>query len=168
MHRANPLRLSATARATLALLAAVSAPSFASTQGVVISQVYGGNGNTFASDYVELFNAGSTAVSLSGWSLQYASATGTGTFAGNGVTALNGMLQPGQYWLVKMATTTGPALPTADATGTINMSSSAGKVVLANVATGLACNGSSASPCSAAQAAEIVDLVGYEIGRAHV
>ena len=161
MHRANPLRLSATARATLALLAAVSAPSFASTQGVVISQVYGGNGNTFASDYVELFNAGSTAVSLSGWSLQYASATGTGTFAGNGVTALNGMLQPGQYWLVKMATTTGPALPTADATGTINMSSSAGKVVLANVATGLACNGSSASPCSAAQAAEIVDLVGY-------
>ena len=33
-------------------------PSFASTSGVVISQVYGGNGNTVASDYVELFNAG--------------------------------------------------------------------------------------------------------------
>ncbi len=160
MHRANPLRLSATARATLALLAAAAAPAFASTQGVVISQVFGGNGNTFASDYVELFNAGASAVSISGWSIQYASATGTGTFAGNGVVALNGVLQPGQYYLVKMATTTGTALPTADATGTINLSSSAGKVVLANVATGLACNGSTASPCTT-QAAQIVDLVGY-------
>jgi predicted extracellular nuclease len=162
MHRATPLRLSATARAAVALLAAAAAPAFAATPGVVISQVYGGNGNTFASDYVELFNASASAVSLAGWSVQYASATGTGTFASNGVTALNGVLQPGQYWLVKMATsTTGTALPTADATGTTNLSSSAGKVVLANVATGLACNGSASSPCAPAQTAQIVDLVGY-------
>ena len=96
MQRAIPHRLSAIARSATALLAAIAAPSFASTSGVVISQVYGANGNTYASDYVELFNAGSTAVTLSGWSIQYASATGVGKFA-NGSTALNGTLQPGQY-----------------------------------------------------------------------
>jgi predicted extracellular nuclease len=160
MQRAIPHRLSAIARSATALLAAIAAPSFASTSGVVISQVYGGNGNTFASDYVELFNAGSAPVSISGWSIQYGSSTGVGNFASNGVTALNGVLQPGQYFLVKLATTTGPALPTVDATGTTNISGTAGKIVLANVSTGLACNGSSTA-CSPAQQAQIVDLVGY-------
>ncbi|MEK8029038.1 ExeM/NucH family extracellular endonuclease [Pseudaquabacterium rugosum] len=127
---------------------------------VVISQVYGGNGNTWASDYVELFNRGSTAVDVSGWSVQYASATGTGAFAANGVTALAGTLAPGRYLLVKLATsTTGTALPAADASGSLNLSGSNGKVVLANTANGLACNGGSIS--CAAYAAQVVDLVGY-------
>lgn len=160
MQRVISHQLSTIARCATALLAAIAAPSFASTSGVVISQVYGGNGNAFASDYVELFNAGASAVAIDGWSLQYGSATGTGNFASNGVTALAGTLQPGQHYLVKLATTTGPALPAADATGTTNLSGSAGKVVLANASTGLACNGSS-TPCSAAQLAQIVDLVGY-------
>jgi len=160
MQRVIPHRLTAIARGATALLAAIAAPSFASTSGVVISQVYGGNGNAFASDYVELFNAGSAAVAIDGWSIQYGSATGTGNFASNGVTALSGTLQPGQHWLVQLATTTGTALPAADATGTTNLSATAGKIVLANVSTGLACNGSS-TPCSAAQLAQIVDLVGY-------
>ncbi len=160
MQRVIPHKLSAIARSATALLAAIAAPSFASTSGVVISQVYGGNGNAFASDYVELFNAGASAVAIDGWSLQYGSATGTGNFASNGVTVLGGSLQPGQHYLVQLATTTGTALPAADATGTTNLSGTAGKVVLANVSTGLACNGSS-TPCSAAQLAQIVDLVGY-------
>jgi len=160
MQRVIPHKLSAIARSATALLAAIAAPSFASTSGVVISQVYGGNGNAFASDYVELFNAGASAVAIDGWSIQYGSATGTGNFASNGVTALSGTLQPGQHYLVQLATTTGPALPAADATGTTNLSGTAGKVVLASVSTGLACNGSS-TPCSAAQLAQIVDLVGY-------
>ncbi len=133
----------------------------ASTSGVVISQVYGGNGNTYASDYVELFNAGAAAVNISGWSVQYSSATGTGLFSGNGVTLLSGSLAPGQYYLVKLSTSaSGPALPAADATGTSNLSGSNGKVILANVGTGLACNGGS-TLCGAAELAQIVDLVGY-------
>src|SRR5688572_27534580 len=47
---------------------------------VVISQVYGGGGNAGASlthDFVELFNAGAVSVSLTGWSLQYATSAGT-------------------------------------------------------------------------------------------
>ena len=50
------------------------------SSGVVISQVYGGGGNASApyqNDFIELFNRGASAVSLNGWSVQYASATGT-------------------------------------------------------------------------------------------
>ncbi len=126
MHRASPLRLSAAARGVLALFAAASLPALASTQGVVISQVYGGGGNTGApynADFVELLNASSAPVSIGGWSVQYTSATGTGNF-GSFVTPLTGTLQPGQYYLVKLASgTVGANLPTPDATGTgTNMS----------------------------------------------
>lgn len=139
----------------------VATLSHASTQGVVISQVYGGNGSTLNRDYVELFNASSQPVNISGWSIQYSSATGTGLFAGNGIAALNGVMQPGQYYLVGLATAAiGAALPTVDATGTTNMSGTAGKVVLVNTSAGLACNGGS-TPCNASQQAQIVDLVGY-------
>lgn len=144
----------------LLLLGAWAAGVQASSSGVVISQVYGGNGSTYASDYVELFNAGSAAVDITGWSVQYASATGTGNFSANGVTTLSGTLAAKHYYLVKLATTTGTALPAADATGTSNISSSAGKVALVSDSTGLACNGGSTA-CSAAQLAKIVDLVGY-------
>ncbi len=44
---------------------------------LVISQVYGGGGNATASyrnDFIELFNRGTTTVSLAGMSVQYASA----------------------------------------------------------------------------------------------
>lgn len=129
---------------------------------VVISQVYGGNGSSFNRDFVELYNRGSAPVNITGWSIQYASATGTGNFSSNPVTAVSGTLAPGQYYLVGMATATGgTALPTPDATGTVNLSSTAGKVVLVNSTTGLACNGSTAQPCTATQLAAIVDLVGY-------
>jgi hypothetical protein len=150
------------------LATALCAAGLLSTSGfafgaadVVISQVYGGGGNTYNADYVELFNRSSAPVSVAGWSVQYASATGTGNFSGNGITALSGTLQPGQYMLVKLASTAGGSpLPAAEATGTANLSASNGKLILANVATGLACNGGS-TPCTTAQNAQIVDLVGY-------
>ena len=144
----------------------------ASASGVVISQVYGGGGNSGAThthDFVELFNAGTEAVSLNGWSIQYASATGTGNFGANSgqLTELpNVTLEPGQYYLVQEATgnaAIGAPLPTPDLVdGTpINMSGSAGKVALAKSASSLGCNGSIANPCSAAQLALIEDLVGF-------
>ncbi|HUG25813.1 ExeM/NucH family extracellular endonuclease [Piscinibacter sp.] len=148
------------------VLAGFTTLSLASASGVVISQVYGGGGNSGAplgNDYVELFNAGSAAVDVTGWSVQYASATGSGTFAANSPALLPPLaLQPGQSLLVGLASggSAGAPLPPADATGTINMSASAGKVVLVNAGTGLDCNGGSV-PCSPAQLAQIVDLVGY-------
>src|SRR6478672_12007569 len=58
---------------------------------LVISQVYGGGGNTGATlknDFIEIFNPGTAAVSVTGWSVQYTSAAGT-TWQ---VTALSGSI----------------------------------------------------------------------------
>ena len=54
----------------------------------------------------------------------------------------------------------GDPIATPDASGTIAMAAGAGKVIVANTTAGVGCNGSSA-PCTAAQLAQIVDLVGY-------
>jgi hypothetical protein len=152
--------------AALALaLLATDLPVRGVSADLVISQVYGGGGNSgapYKNDFVELFNRGSAPVSLSGLSVQYASATGTGNFGGNAIAVLSGSLQPGQYYLVQLAGgANGVALPTAAATGTVNMSGTGGKVALVNTTTGLACNGGS-TPCTAAELAQIVDLVGWD------
>lgn len=146
-----------------------SAPAAAVSPNVVISQVYGGGGNTaapYTHDYVELFNRGTTAVDLSGWSIQYASATGTGNFGATStqLTELSGTLSPGQYRLVQQASTAavGAPLPTPDIVDPtpIAMSASAGKVALVSTTASLGCNGGS-TPCSPAALALIVDLIGY-------
>jgi predicted extracellular nuclease len=147
-------------------LFALSYQAMASDNGVVISQIFGGGGNTSAplrNDYVELFNAGNSSVNLNGFSVQYASGTGTGNFGNNAIVGLpNFTLLPGQYFLVQQASggSVGNLLPTADASGSVNMSGTTGKVVLVNTTTGLACNGGS-TPCSAGDLAKIIDLVGF-------
>lgn len=122
---------------------------------VLISQLYGGGGNTGAAykqDYIELYNRSSTSQSLVGWSVQYASATGTSWSS----TALSGAIGAGKYYLVAMSTagTTGSALPTPDATGGTAMAAAAGKVALVNSTTAL--SGGNPSGTSGLQ-----DLVGY-------
>ncbi|MEZ0288532.1 MAG: lamin tail domain-containing protein, partial [Methylophilus sp.] len=136
--------------------------SLSAQAGVVISQIYGGQGNVYNQDYVELFNNGTAAVDISGWSVQYSSATGTGNFSANGVTTLSGLVQPGQYYLAGLrSAANGSALPTPDTSNNAtDMSGTNGKVVLVNSSSGLACNGGSTA-CSPAQLAQIVDLVGY-------
>jgi len=103
---------------------------------VVISQVYGGGGNsgaTFTNDYVELFNPGTSAADITGWTIQYSSATGT-SFGGSLVVTLPSATIPsGHYYLVQLASqsATGAALPAADIAFTnINMAGTAGKVIL--------------------------------------
>lgn len=72
---------------------------------LVISQIYGGGGGAGAlfPDYIELYNRSSAPVSLAGWSLQYASATGTGLFGVTGQITLlpDVMVPPGTYFLVR-------------------------------------------------------------------
>lgn len=151
---------------SVVLLALSSLPLLALSPNLVISHVYGGGNNSGAkwqNDFVVIFNRSNSSVSLSGMSVQYASATGTGNFSANLVASLSGTLAAGQYYLVQLAggTTNGDPIPvTPDATGTTNLSGTAGKVILANTTTGIACNGGS-TPCSSAQLAQIVDLVGY-------
>lgn len=138
--------------------------------GLVISQIYGGGGNTgapYTHDYIELFNDGPVAASLAGLSVQYASATGTGNF-GATTTQLTPLpaisLQPWQYLLIQEDSNAavGVALPTPDVTDAtpIAMGATGGKVAIVNSTSSLGCNGSSTA-CSAAQLALILDLVGY-------
>jgi hypothetical protein len=112
---------------------AASSTNFTILQSpILISQVYGAGGNSGAiynSDYIELYNRSEAAVDLSGWSVQYASASGT-TWQS---VPLSASLAPGKYYLIKLAGgTTGSALPAPDATGAINMSGTQGKVALRN------------------------------------
>jgi hypothetical protein len=146
----------------LALLAALllfPTAAGAGASNVVVSQIYGGGGNagaTFRNDYVELFNAGSGAVDLSGWTVQYATAAGTTWQA----TALSGTIAPGRYYLIQLASNAdvGAALPPADATGTSNLAGTSGKIALVRGAAAVTC-GASAGSCSADPLVE--DLVGY-------
>jgi uncharacterized protein len=65
---------------SLVLLPGGGEPAHASSPHIVISQVYGGGGNSgapYTHDFIELFNRSSEPVSLAGWSVQYASATGS-------------------------------------------------------------------------------------------
>jgi len=162
------LRVLLSALALIVLVLLVQ-PAGAVSQNLVVSQVYGGGGNTgatFNTDFVEIFNRGSSSVDLDGYSLQYASATGTGTFGANSgqLTELPSIsVAPGQYVLVAEASgANGAPLPAADVTDAtpINMSGSAGKIALVSGDATLGCNGGSA-PCDASALARIVDLVGY-------
>jgi DNA/RNA endonuclease G (NUC1) len=138
------------------------------TPKVVISQIYGAGGNNNAllqNDYVELFNAGTAPQDLTNWSIQYTSATGTGGLGSgtNTLTLLSGTIAPGEYFLVtETGGTTGGAMPPFDIKGNIAMAAGAGKVALVSQATALGCNNT--STCSAAQLAQIIDLVGYGTG----
>ena len=157
--------------AVLALAALVGAGNALAAGNVVISQVYGGGAATTGSpsykdDYVELFNRGTAAVELAGLSIQYASASGAGNFGGmsSQLTPLGGTIKPGQYFLVRGAGgSLGAALPTPDLEDPtpLNLAAAAGKVALVQGTTTLGCNGSIAQPCSPAQHARIIDLVGY-------
>ena len=106
----------------------------AQAQMLNISEIYGGGGNanaTFTNDFIELYNYGTTAFTLTGYSVFYAPAAATGSFTQS--TALTGSLAPGQYYLISEASggAVGMALPTASVTGNINLSATAGRVALA-------------------------------------
>src|SRR5262245_9754323 len=121
------------------LPSAKAAPVMQATTSIVINQVYGGGGNSgapYTNDYIELFNPSASSVSINGWSLQYASATGT---TWNVITLPNFSIGAGQYFLVQLGSggSVGSALPTPNATSTVDMSATAGKVALVNTTTSL-------------------------------
>jgi 5'-nucleotidase len=62
--------------------AASASAGVSTTAPVIIDEVYGGGGSSSTStaykrDFIELYNPGSEAVSIAGWSVQYGSSTGT-------------------------------------------------------------------------------------------
>lgn len=128
----------------------VSDGSFSGTE-IVISEAYGGGGNsgaTYKQDFVELYNNTNSNINLSGYRIFYASATGTF----NTSTELSGTILAKSYFLVQEAAGTGGTvnIPTPDVTGSIAMSGTAFKLALTN---------SSTAPTSATDA-NVVDFVG--------
>src|SRR5258706_431576 len=110
------------------------------TSNVVISQIYGGGGNsgaTYKNDFIEIFNRGASSQSLAGWSVQYASSAGSSWQ----VTNLTGSIAPGQYYLIQEAARAAGSLnlPTPDAIGTIPMSAPPAQVALVSSTTALTC-----------------------------
>lgn len=121
---------------------------------VVISQVYGGGGNSgaiYKNDFIELYNRSAVAVDLSGWSVQYSSSSGSSWQ----VTSLSGTIKPGGYFLIQQGAGSGGTtdLPTPDAIGTINMSGTNGKVALVNATSALSGTCPTGTP--------VVDFVGF-------
>ncbi|WP_324838672.1 lamin tail domain-containing protein [Streptomyces sp. CB01373] len=170
-HRATPLRkrlipLAITGSVVLAGVGVHSAFATPSADAV-ISEVYGGGGNsgaTLTNDFIELANAGSGSLDLSGYSVQYLSGSPgpttkwqstplTGTLAGNG-----------RYLIQEAAGTGGTAaLPTPDATGNINMSGTAGTVALVKGTDLLTC----VTKADCAADSRIKDLVGFGTALVH-
>jgi predicted extracellular nuclease len=135
---------------------ATAAPAGAVSGDIVISEAYGGGGNqgaTYKNDFIELYNAGGASVDVSGWSVQYASATGE-TWQ---VTKLLGSIDPGEVYLIQEAAGSGGTepLPPPDVVGTIAMGATAGKVALVTNQTALTCK----SACHGDPA--VRDYVGY-------
>lgn len=144
---------------TLGALASIAPMAQAASPDLVISQIYGGGGSAgapFTHDIIEVFNRGLAPVNLNGWSVQYASATGSSW--SNKTLLTNIVLAPGQYYLLQGASNgaNGVALPAADVVGSINLSGTAGKVALVNSTSTI----TSGITCPTA-AEGVVDLVAY-------
>mgnify|MGYP001508123814 FL=1 len=129
-------RLGALALATALSSAALAMPTATAAidgSAAVISEVYGGGGNkgaAFTHDFIELYNPTDAPIDLSGYTVEYFSASGnTG-----GKVELSGTIAPHGYYLVQGAAGNGAgdALPAPDAEGNLNMSGSKGSVQLAD------------------------------------
>jgi uncharacterized protein len=149
------LRAARVARGLVLLLGLPLAFASQAQAAVVISQIYGGGGNsgaTLRQDFIEIFNNGSSPASVGGWSVQYSAATGT-AWALTAIPA-GTTLPAGGYLLVREAAGSGGTVDVnGDVTGTLALSGTAGKVALANTLTAL----SGSAPTGGA----VVDIVSY-------
>jgi hypothetical protein len=122
----------------------------------VISQVYtagGSTGATYKNDFIELFNRGTSPVDLTGWTLQYASATGVAWTRAFLPTAV---IPPGGYFLIQFGGgPNGEALPTPDfAVSSFVIAAFSGKIALGSSTATLPNIACPSEPT-------IVDLLGY-------
>ena len=104
-----------------------------SEDNIAISEIYNGAGSIgayFKNDYITLYNPTASAVDLSGWSIQYSSATSS-EWSSN-ITNLTGSILPNSYFFILQAAGLGDnnVATTADITGNISISSTGGKVAL--------------------------------------
>jgi len=142
-------------------------PAQATSSTLVISQVYTGTGTGVSSSvsigtggvvamkpqyqFIELFNRGTTAVSLTGWTLQY-SADMTSAWQ---PFPLTGSIAPGQYYLIQAGSVGGNvSLPQPDLRISLTLPATVGKLSLVNDTAALSNNGCPTDPT-------VIDLLGY-------
>ena len=152
---------------TLVALGLVVASTAFAAHAVRISQIFGSNGTeySYAAAFVELFNNGPVEVDLSGWSLQYGSATNTGGFFTTQVFTFPSGSRVGScsYQLLQLTSEDYNLLPVRPdhAVAGINLSYQNGKLVLTDTAPqAIPCLGAGYSPPSGT----IVDAGGYGAG----
>lgn len=100
---------------------------------VVISEIYGGGGNsgaTYKNDFIELYNPTDTDISLKGWKIQYAAKSGS--FGSQNNTELTGVIKSNGYFLIQESrgNVGSDELPTPDIAGNIAISATDCKVRL--------------------------------------
>ncbi len=100
---------------------------------VIITEVYGGGGNSgapYQNDFIELYNNTESSIDISGWSIQHYSYNGTSA----GVTTIpaSTSLAGKKYFLIQGAGSelNGLALSDPDVIGTFALAANAGKVIL--------------------------------------
>lgn len=133
---------------------------------IVIREVYlngGSAASSYTNKFIELYNPTAEAIDVEGWSVQYKSSAGTSVTASNIVALGDHHIEPGGSFLVQGASngTTTTALPTPDASGTINPSGSTGGVIALSKSTASL---DAATPTSLLADANLVDLIGYGNG----
>jgi hypothetical protein len=133
-----------------------------------ISQVYPGGGEpgaTFQRDFIELFNADTTAVNIQGWSIIITGFDSSGNPTSQGGTITSSInLQPGQHVILSMpgTGTNGQALNAEFKIETVSLASSGGQVFLIP-------NGKLVLPFTCPSTApdprgEVADFVAYGVG----
>ncbi len=150
------------------VILALAAPAFAVSPNVRIAQVYGGGGGggaaTYKQDYVVLFNASGADINISGWAIEYGSATGSwGSSSGNMfVFPADSWIAGCSYIMVGCGTVgTGgadfPITPDYIQTAGPNISATTGKVGLFNLV-------NSNLACGSETAGTLVDKVSFGTG----
>ncbi|MCM3485898.1 ExeM/NucH family extracellular endonuclease [Kocuria rosea] len=160
MNKLFSLPLSGALAAAL-LAAPLTVPVHAAPDGanVVINEAYtnGGSANAvYTHKFVELYNPTVQPVDLTGWTLQYRSASGTGTVTST--VALSGTIAPGGYFLVQCGSNagSGAALPAPDLATSFNPAGVSGTIVLSDGEQPLAAPTGSVTGTDG-----LVDLLGY-------
>jgi hypothetical protein len=156
-----------TAIAFLAISLFAAQSAFAAN-AVRISQVYGGGGggsSYYIYDHVELFNSSNAPVDISGWAVEYGSATGNwGSSTGNIFNFPPGtLIQPCSYLVIQTGSASSnpgaiplPVTPDFATTG-VSMSNSNGKVALFSAT-------NSNVPCGSELPGTLVDKVAWGTG----
>lgn len=134
---------------------------------IVIYEAYGGGGNNggvYKNDFIVLKNISTADVDVTGWTVQYASATGTF----NSQVGLSGIIPAGGYVLIQAAEGSNKdqqELPPPDYVTSIAMGASNFKLLLSRNAVPVA---SSAMPSTLLETYPIVDYLGAGTATAYL